>query len=434
MLNLRFSKTCMRVLIVNTYHYVRGGDCRHVFGLEKLLKRNRCDVHHFAMKGNRNLPCADDPYFVEEIDYADLLGNGKYLESLRVLWKSIYSLEAKANIARLVHKVKPDVVHMHSVRHHITCSIISELTKRRIPIVWTLHDYKELCPNTTFRNAGGICEQCRGKRYFKTVLNRCKKESLAASMVTFLEAKVNSFLDYDRHIGLYISPSAFLREKFIEYGYSPDRIIHLPNFMDVDQFTPHYEYSDYMLFLGRLERSKGLGTLIEAFARMKEEGSSLRLKIAGTGNMERALSFAISRRDLANIDMLGLLQGDALMEAIRNAMAIVVPSEWYENYPFSILEAMAFGKPVIASRIGGIPEQVEDGITGYLFEPFSASNLAEKIKLLSMQSKEEITRMGMAAREKVERVNSPDSYLRSIMKIYKSLLPSGRDSNTNGAT
>lgn len=412
----------LKILLINTYHYLRGGDCRHVFCLEKLLKKSGCDVHHFAMKGGRNLPCATEAYFVSEIDYAALLGERKILGALKVLGKSIYSFEARAKISRMVDKTRPDIVHIHSIRHHITTSIIFELAKRGIPIVWTLHDYKELCPNTTFYNGAGICERCREKGYFQVVFNRCKKGSIAASAAAFLEAKVNSHINYGKHVGLYISPSAFLRSKFIEYGYPPDRIVHLPNFLELDGIVPCFNYSKYLLFLGRLERSKGLITLIEAFARIKDERPSLRLLVAGTGGMEQELRSAVARRHLSNIEMLGFVRGEGLLEVIKNAMAIVVPSEWYENYPFSVLEAMAFGKPVIGSRIGGIPEQVEDGITGYLFEPSAADDLAEKIKFLSIQPREELLRMGMAARAKVEKVNSPDAYLRAIMNIYQGLL------------
>ncbi|MCE5333270.1 MAG: glycosyltransferase [Desulfobacteraceae bacterium] len=412
----------MRVLLVNTFHYMRGGDSRHVFGLARLLKSSGWSVSHFAMKGGRNVPCESEAHFIDEIDYAQLLGGRRYLGAAKVLWKSIYSSEARAKISRLLDEKKPDIVHIHSIRHHITTSVIFEIAKRTIPIAWTLHDYKEICPNTTFHDGKGICERCRGGNYSQVIVNRCKRGSLAASAATYLETKVNSLLKYDRHIGVYIAPSAFLRKKFIEYGYAQDRVAHLPNFLELGEFTPQYSYGDYILFLGRLETSKGLGTLIRAFTRIGAERPHLRLKIAGTGGMDRELRSTISTTRLNNVEMLGFVEGEQLLATMRNAMAVVVPSEWYENYPFSVLEAMAFGKPVIASRIGGIPEQVEDGVTGYLVDPASADDLAEKIKLLSSQPEQTLIRMGMAAREKVEKVNSPDTYLENLIKIYKQLL------------
>ena len=217
----------MKILIVNTYHYLRGGDCRHAFGLAELLKAKGHDVYFFGMKGENNLVCPEEEYFVSEIDYRKAITAKNPLAALRVFWRSIYSFEARKNIARLLNEIKPDIAHLHSIRHHLTKSILRELAKRKIPVIWTLHDYKEICPNTSFYDGRTICEDCKGRKYTGILRNKCKKGSLAASSVTYLEAKINDWLGYDKYVDLYISPSSFLREKFIEYEYDPHKIVHL---------------------------------------------------------------------------------------------------------------------------------------------------------------------------------------------------------------
>lgn len=416
----------MKVLMVNTYHYLRGGDCRHALGLGNMLSEHDHDVHYFAMQGGKNLPCNDADYFVREIDFRKAFHSRNPLAAMQVTARSIYSSQARHNIARLLDQVRPDIAHLHSIRHHLTKAILPELAKRNIPIVWTLHDFKELCPNTSFFDGTGICERCKDKKFWNIVQRRCKKGSLAASAITYLEAKVNSLLNYDKLVDRYISPSAFLRNKFIEYGYPPEKIVRLPNFLEIEQFTPTYDYGDYLLFLGRLDSGKGLETLLQAVAVANRSSTKVQLKIAGTGVFLEILKELANQLRLDNIQFLGFLAGEKLAATIQQARAIVVPSECYDNYPYSCLEAMACGKPVIASRIGGIPEQVEDGVSGFLFEPFNAVDLAEKIIRLFQLPPEALAAMGRTGRENVERVNNPQDFLERILYIYKSLLEEKR--------
>lgn len=412
----------MKILIVNTYHYLRGGDCRLAFDMAGLLKKAGHEVHFFSMQGEQDLDCSDERYFIRHIDYREALRKKNPVNACWVAWCSLYSIEAKKNISRLLDDIRPDIAHLHSIRHHLTKSILPEFRKRTIPVVWTLHDFKEICPNTSFFNGNAICEKCRGKKYHNIILNKCKKGSLGASLITYLEAKFNSGDRYEKCVDIYISPSHFLRNKFIEYGYDGNKIIHLPNFMDLDDLIPHYSYEDYILYIGRLEKEKGLVTLIKAIGGIKNRANSLKVKIVGTGSMEKELKEQVKQMHLFNVEFVGFKQGEELENYTKNAKAIIMPSECYDNYPYSGLEAMAYGKPVIASRIGGIPEQVEDGITGFLFEPFNAEDIAVKIDLLDRLSEEKIVEMGWRAREKVEKENNIDIYLNRITEIYEGLI------------
>jgi glycosyltransferase involved in cell wall biosynthesis len=416
----------MNVLIVNTYHYLRGGDCRHALGLGRMLERRGHEVHFFGMHDPRNLECADSRYFISNVDYREAADGRNPLEALRVAWRSIYSFEARRRMADMLRETKPDVAHLHSIRHHVTASVLPVLKARGVPVAWTLHDYKEICPNTNLYDGRRVCEDCRGGRYHKVIANRCKRGSLAASVMTYLEARINAWLGHDRYVDLYISPSRFLREKFIEFGYDPDRIAALPNFIEIDRYRPDYKRGDYLLYLGRLEKMKGLETLLEGFARARSAVEGLELRIAGTGTMEQEVRSFVNRRSVGGITLCGHVSGQELEDLTRGARAVVIPSVWYENYPYSCLEAMAYGRPVIASRIGGIPEQVVDASTGFLFTPSDPADLADRIVRLYSLSEEETVEMGRRGRARVEEINDPDVFMDRLLGIYGSLIAASR--------
>lgn len=245
--------------------------------------------------------------------------------------------------------------------------------------------------------------------------------------MAYLESRANGFLGYSKHVDAYISPSKFLKKKFIESGYEPDRLIHIPNFIETDQYKPQYEYDNYLLFIGRLEKEKGLKTLIRAYSdAVQKNNLSIALKIAGTGSMDEELINELSRFKSTNVHMLGYLHGQELEKLTKKAMAVVIPSEWYENYPYSALEAMVYGKPVIASRIGGLPELVIDNVSGMLYKPFDHKQLASKIGALAMMPKSKIIAMGKEARKSVERNNNPTIYFERLMQVYSTLQAKNR--------
>jgi len=410
----------MKVLIINTYHYLKGGDCRNAFDLSTLLKKNNFKVHFFSMNSGNNLKSVDSKHFVSEIDFGNALKRRNIFNVLNVLWRTIYSFEAKKKISEMLDEIKPDIVHLHSIRHHLTKSVLTEIKKRKIPIVWTLHDYKEICPNTSFYDGRNICEKCKRNKIHSVVLNQCKKGSLLASIATYFEAIVNGRGIYDDYIDTFIAPSKFLKNKFVEFGYDNNKIICLPNPIDTQEINPLFQSNNYFLYLGRLEKEKGLKTLINGLSKIEQK--KFELKIVGTGEMEEELKNYVYENHLENIHFLGFKQGDELIEILEKAMALVIPSEWYENYPYVALEGMACGKPIIASRIGGLPEMVEAGINGLLFEAFNEVDLTDKINNFVELNPDEKKRMGQKGRERVEKINHPNKYISEVIKIYDNLL------------
>jgi glycosyltransferase involved in cell wall biosynthesis len=336
----------------------------------------------------------------------------------RVLERALYSREAKRQIEQLIQDTKPDIAHVHEIADEISPSILHAIKQAGIPMVQTLHDYKLLCPNTSFVSRGEVCERCKGDRYFHVVLRECKRDSLAASLIACWEAYFHKLLRiYEGTVDLFIAPSRFLQHKLAEHGFDA-RVEHLPNLVDVDSFQPCYETSDYFVYFGRLVGVKGVETLFEA---MRSVHPSLRLYIIGEGELEKPLRAYTQRYNLSNIVFLGHLDTQDLVPIIQRATFTVIPSECYENYPMAVLESFACGTPVIGTNIGGIPEIIQDGRNGLLFEPGDERQLADRIQFL-LDNPQQAIEMGRNGRQQVETVNHPQRHYEQLVEIYQQLL------------
>jgi len=239
----------------------------------------------------------------------------------------------------------------------------------------TLHDLKLACPAYNMLTHDGICERCRGGKLYNVLLHRCIKGSAALSAVVLVEAVLHRLLgSYQKNVSRFVVPSRFYIEKFCEWGMPRALFSHVPNFVDVARYTPRYTPGDSFVYLGRVSREKGLATLIRAIAK-----THARLSVAGTGPELEQLR-ALAAQLGANVAFHGFLTGEALHELVRNARAVVLPSECYENAPMSVLESYALGKPVIGARIGGIPELIREHETGLSFVSGDEASLAARLR------------------------------------------------------
>lgn len=410
----------MKVLMVNTFNYMRGGAERCFLGLSNLFTANGHDVIPFCMHHPQNNPSPYDDYFVSHIDFPTALReNEGVMGKLSLLERVVYFREARQKIEHLIADTQPDIVHIHGIAHEISPSILPGIKKYNLPVVQTLHDYKLLCPNTNFVSQDQICERCRGHRYHNVIRYRCKRGSLPASGLAGVEMMAHKATQiYERHVDAFISPSRFLQEKVKAYGIR-NRVENIPNFIDLADFKPVYEPEDYFLFLGRLVSTKGVRTLVQAMRQVRRSC----LYIAGTGELEDELRQICEREGIENVRFLGHVQTADLIPLVQQARFTVVPSEWYENYSMSVLEAFACGTAVVGARIGGIPEQVLDGETGLLFESGNEAELAAKLNEL-LDDPERALAMGRGARAFVERNNSPESHYQATLSLYQSLIAS----------
>ncbi len=400
------------LLSINNYYYVRGGAEAVFLAHNEIFASAGWEVVPFCMNHDKNLASDWREYFVDEIE---LGSNDSVAGRLRNSVKAIYSREAQKKVGRLLHKLNPDLAHGHNIYHHISPSILSTLSKNGIPTLLTLHDLKLACPAYRMITHDGICERCKGGGLYNAARNRCMHGSTPLSIWVTVEAYVHRFLQsYEKYVDRFIVPSRFYISKFEEWGWAADRFTYIPNFVNGDEIRPEFRPGEVFVYFGRLSGEKGLETLIKASA-----ATDLGVEIIGTGPEEEKLKSIASQLG-ARVEFPGFLSGEALFDRLRAARAIVLPSEWYENAPISLLEAYAAGKPVIGASIGGIPELITEE-RGCTFDAFSADSLAEALTRFDNMPDSELEQMGHNARTYVLDVHSRQSYLDKCQSVYGTL-------------
>ena len=402
-----------RLLAINNYYYDRGGSEAIFFAHNRMLEELGWDIVPFSMEHPQNHATPYAKYFIEDLD-----AHGKYslMQKVSRIPKVIYSFEARRKLDELLRVVQPDIAHGHNIYHHISPSILSLLKGRGIPTVLTLHDLKIACPAYNMLAPDGVCERCKGGKIHNVVRNRCINGSAAMSFVIMLEAAVHKLLgSYERYVDAFVVPSRFYIEKFSEWGMPASRFRYVPNFVDVGRYSPRYETGNAFLYFGRVIRQKGVGTLIRAAAAARS-----RLLIAGTGpEMEEMKALAASLQ--ADVTFLGHLSGQQLHETIGSCRAVVLPSEWYENAPVSLLEAYALGKPVIGARIGGIPEMIRENETGACFTSGDVDSLRKALEDFQARPARQLQDMGAAGRRWVAEDFTVAMYRQRMMSVYREL-------------
>ena len=398
----------MKVLLANKYFFLKGGAERVFFQERDYLKSEGVQVVDFAMTHKDNLPSPFEEHFVSNIDYYDCPNlKSKLAQGV----KFIHSLEAVNKISALAAKEKPDIAHLHNIYHQLTPSIIPALKKHGAKVVMSLHDGKLICPAYLMLNQGGICTNCSDGSFWRPFATNCQK-AIGRGLLFMLEAYWHKWARSYEQVDLFLTPSFFLKE-LVSKTLPARRIQVLRNGVELTSFEAVSDDQGYALYLGRLSREKGLETLGEAHKRVE---TSVPLKVVGTGPLEEKL-----RMHYPMVEFLGYKTGAELKNILAHCALVVIPSEWYENCSMVVLEAMAMGKPVIGSKVGGIPEQVDDGKTGLLFEMGNADDLAKKMEML-MRDCGLRRKMGEAARRKVEQEYSFAMHGETLIQIYRSLL------------
>jgi glycosyltransferase involved in cell wall biosynthesis len=407
----------MTVLLVNKFHYLKGGAERYYLDLAELLRGGGTKVVHLAMKHAENLPAGDGDRFVSEVDYRASMSFGS---KMRHAVRSIYNFEAAREARRIARESRPRIAHLHNIYHQLSPSVIRALDGEGVPVVQTLHDYKLICPDYLLITEGKICERCRGSRYYEAVRHRCLLSSRGPSVVAMVEAYLHAWIrSYDR-VRLFICPSRFLLEKVASFGIDRKRLVDLPYFLPVDRYTPAADTDGYYVYAGRLSREKGIHTLLEAHARLPKAGRPA-LRVLGDGPIRPALEERKMALGLDDVSFEGYQSPDRLRKIVARARFVAVPSEWYENYPFAILEAFALARPVLGTRIGGIPELVRDGETGMTAPAFDPDGLAGALAIL-ISDPAKADEMGKAARSWIGSTLDPATHLERLMTVYERAL------------
>jgi glycosyltransferase involved in cell wall biosynthesis len=401
----------MKILSVNQTYSLKGGSDRYFFNMNDLLFKNKHDVVEFAAEGDLEPKCNSKKYFPTKIDFQD--------KKLKNFFSYLYNFEAKSKINGLLNEHSNfELAHLQIYYGQLTSSILNPLVKRNIPVIQTLHEYKLSCPVYTHISHGEICNKCVSGSSFNCIINRCKSNSITHSITRFLEYNVSRFLGDVNFIDKFICVSEFQMNKMKEAGIPEHKLEVLYNFVPDNNGSLDIVDGDYLLFFGRLEKLKGIHTLIKA---MKEHPDKL-LVIAGDGPYENELKNLVISSGLSNqVEFCGFVSGDKLWNLVKRSKAIMVPSEWYENCSMTVLEGKSYSKPIIAASIGGITEQIYDGINGFLHKPGCSNSISNAITKLYESDYEELCK---ASRSDLEHRYSSHVHYPKLMDIYRQVLES----------
>jgi glycosyltransferase involved in cell wall biosynthesis len=409
----------LKILFANKFFFLNGGSEVVMFDEMELMRKYELDVIEFSMRDARNFQSKYESYFVSHKDYRSHAHNGQIKSALSL----IHSREAVKQITNLIHDERPDIMHCHNIYHQLTPSIINAASRLKTPVVLTLHDYKPVCPVYTQLWKGGLCTKCSDGRFEALLMQRCADGSIGRSALLWAEARYHAAARSYQRVGMFIAPSRFMQNAVVR-RFGEDKVIHIPNGIDTSRIEVSRQDEGFVLYLGRLSPEKGIETLLRAHA---SDNAAWRLVIAGSGPLLEDLK---TRFPLA--EFTGYLTGNALEARLREASVVVVPSEWHENSPLSILEAMAHAKPIVASRIGGIPELVREGETGLLFEPNNFQQLSNCIRTL-LRDSDLRKKFGRQGRRIAETEYSLQRHGAALLSLYRSLTASSRTSSKVGS-
>ncbi|RME26871.1 MAG: glycosyltransferase [Deltaproteobacteria bacterium] len=398
----------MRVLMVHSFHHPRGGDTTYTRDLTRLLADAGDEVIPLAMRHPDNDPSIWARHFPSWVDLRandDPVARGR--AALRMLW----SAEAARACRRLVSEARPDIAHIQHVHRHLTPSVLRPLRRAGVPVVWTVHDYELICPSAHLYARGAACERCADGRYRHAVETRCKWGSRGASLAVAAEKRLHRWLGVWAMVDRFLCPSAHLARTLVRFGVPADRVQHLENFLDLTHRPPGDSPGEGWLYAGRLSEEKGVQVAIEAARRLP----GVPLYIYGDGPMRNTLERQAA--DLPWVRFLGHRPRPELAARLAAVRAVVVPSLWPENFPYAVLEAQAAARAVVASDIGGIPEQITHGRDGLLFPPGDAEALARAVRHL-LTDPARARQLGAAARTRVESRLQPADHLRRLRRVY----------------
>lgn len=372
----------MKILMVNKFLYPNGGSETYIFQLGKQLKDLGHEIQYFGMEDEKNIVGNAMNSYTNNMNFRE-----NSFSKLLYPFRIIYSGEARKKIRIILQDFKPDVVHLNNFNFQLTPSIIYEIKKFGIPIIYTAHDYQLVCPNHMCLTVldGKPCERCMKKGYWQCTKRHCIHGSVIKSFLGTLEALIYKKLKTYRYIDLIICPSEFMKEMLDTREELIGKTLAMHNFTvsndDSGRNIMQSSAEKYILYFGRYEKEKGVATLVEACRRLPD----VSFRFAGKGSLSERI------KTLTNIKNLGFLKQEELRKMIQNAAFTICPSEWYENCPFSVMEAIENGTPVIGANIGGISELICDGENGLLFESGNIEDLVKKV--MSLWNDEELLKI-----------------------------------------
>lgn len=412
----------MKIVLVNYRYFISGGPERYYFNIKEVLEREGHEVMPFSVKSSRNLDAGKyERYFLDIVDDEVYFAQTKKKTSkviLKSFTRMFYSFEAKQKFGQLLDDEKPDLVYIMHFHNKISPSIIDAARKRNVPIVHRISDFQYMCPNALFyNNRTGVCEDCLKGMKWSCIKNKCVLNSTVYSTIKLAAKMLHDAMPITKKIDAFVVPSSFTLKKLEEYGIPKEKLVYIPTFFNLKETNPKVIYEPFFLFVGRIEKQKGLMTLIRAF-----ENTEYKLKIIGFSNdgYEGELKNYLKGKT-HHVEFLGRKTFEEIVPYLKSCLCTIVPSEWYDNFPNVILESFAYKKAVIATDFGSLPELVENGKTGLTFRYQDTNDLQLKIAYM-FEHKKEACRMGEGAFRKIESQYSPILHYNLLIRLFNKIL------------
>lgn len=410
----------MKIILVNYRYFISGGPERYYFNIKEILEKNGHDVIPFSVKSSRNFPNGYEKYFLDIVDDEVYFAQAKKKTPKMILksfTRMFYSFEAKNKMKQLIRDTQPDLVYIMQMHNKISPSIVDAAREMKVPVVHRISDFQYMCPNALFYNDRiGVCEDCLKGRRFSCVKYKCVLNSPVYSGIKMMAKWLHDTMKVHKRIDAFVVPSEFTLGKLNEYGIPMEKLNHIPTFFNLKEINPKVEYKPFVLFVGRIEKQKGLMTLVKAFETLPYE-----LKIIGFSNdgYEDELKSYLGKRD--NIQFLGRKNFEEIVPYLKSCLCTTVPSEWYDNFPNVVLESYAYKKAVIATDFGSLQYMVEEGYTGLKFKYADLDDFRKKITYM-FEHPEEAKVMGENGYKLIESKYSPETHYQSLMRVFDKVL------------
>lgn len=407
----------MKILLVHKFWRKVGGAEIYFQDVARILRAHGHEIKIYttdyeAAGGSDIFVRDENVIFGTSVDYLD----GSILSRISNIPKVIYSRKNKQEFSRLLSSFQPDVVHVFAIYTTITPSILDACSEAGIPVVMSCNDYKHICPNYRLFHHGKICEDCKDGKFYNAVLNNCCKHSFGVSVVSAVESYTHAWLNiWKKNISVFLFESRFMMNKTNEFwGKNSAQLEYLGKPFPSSSFAASPEDERFVLYAGRLSDEKGVDVLIRAM----KTNSTIPLKIAGEGEYRHFLESLTLELALKNVEFLGQVQGNELDKLFNKCTFVVVPSLWFENFPYVMMEANARAKAVIGSDKGGIPEYIIEGETGFVFPAKDSEKLAELIQKL-FENPSQAKRMGLKAKALADSLFDDETFYLRLSAIYQ---------------
>lgn len=414
----------MKFLIVHYRFFISGGPERYLFNLKELLEKKGHKVIPFSIRYSKNNKTEFSKYFVDppskdsEIYFREQTWNFRSI--VKTIERCFYSKEVYNKLNRLIIDTKPDFAIVLQFGRKLSPSVLDALHDNTIPFIVRVSDFGMICANAHFLRQQQICELCIKGDLFYSVRYKCVQNSLCASVVDFAAKKFHQYRKSYNKIRYYVVPSQFTMNKMIEAGFSPEKLVHVPTFINNNSLANNTIKKKQIVYLGRIDRTKGVHILLEAIKILQKKSiKDFKCIIAGSGpdDYRKQLQKYLKSNNIHNVHFTGQINKAQINDLLKASLFSVAPSLWYDNMPNAALESLAMGTPVIASNHGSFPEIIKNKSNGLLFEPQNIEDLTRKIEFLFNNS-DIVSIMSENAKTYIKNKHSPHQHYLKIINLY----------------